>query len=284
MGLLGAHVSISGSLIKAIEQGETLGCEAIQIFTKNQRRWNSPSLSDDTIQEFKKRWEASAISKLVVHDSYLINLASPDDEMLKKSREAFFDEVDRADRLGADFLVFHPGSHMNTGETEGLTRIVQSLQRIFDRKPDVKTGILLEITAGQGHHLGYRFEQLAEIIHQVNHDKMGVCFDTAHAYSAGLDIHTEEAYQTTMSQFDEIIGLNRLGVFHLNDSKVEFGSRKDRHDNIGDGTLGLSPFEWIVKDKRFESTPMILETPGGDAFFAKNLNILRQFRNERIPN
>ncbi|MFH1940481.1 MAG: deoxyribonuclease IV [bacterium] len=276
MGLLGAHVSISGGVENAISRGEALGCRSIQIFSKNQKQWKSPALSDASVDAFRERWNASSIEEVVIHDSYLINLGNPDPRSLKKSRESFLDEMERAERLGVPFLVFHPGSHMKTGETDGIRRIAEGLNIVLDAQPEGGVRLLLETTAGQGDHLGYHFEQLAEIVLLVAQDeRVGVCYDMAHAFAAGYDIRTEEAYEKTFDEFNKIVGLNRLNAFHLNDSKSDLGSRIDRHEQIGEGRLGLEPFRFLVNDPRFAHHPMILETPEGEQFYKKNLDLLQ---------
>ena len=276
MGLLGAHVSISGGIEKSPLRGEELGCDAIQIFSKNQRQWKSPPISENTANAFQEALKNSRVKQVVIHDSYLINLASPNLESLKKSQEAFLDEMNRADRLGVPYLVFHPGSHMKSGEEAGIRQIAESLNLVLDQQPNGKVMLLLETTAGQGDHLGYSFEQLAEIVSLVEKkERIGICYDTAHTFEAGYDIRTEETYQETFVKFDKILGLNRLKVFHINDSKTDLGSRVDRHENIGKGYLGVESFRFLVNDRRFQNHPMILETPGGDRFYKENLEVLR---------
>ena len=276
MGLLGAHVSIAGGIENAIERGEELGCEAVQIFSKNQRQWRVDALTQKSVNAFRNARQDSQIQQVVIHDSYLINLASPDTETLKKSREAFLDEMMRADKLGVEYLVFHPGSHMKTSDDAGLQRIAESLNIVLEKQPDGQVELLLETTAGQGDHLGYCFEQLAEIISfVVKKEKIGICYDTAHAFAAGYDIRTETTYEKTFSEFHGILGLDRLCVFHLNDSKSGLGSRTDRHEHIGQGQMGLEPFRFLVNDSRFQRMPMILETPGPEVCFQKNLELLR---------
>jgi deoxyribonuclease-4 len=276
MGHLGAHVSISGSIEKSIDRGVELGCNAIQIFSKNQRQWKAPPLSDESIQAFQNALQNSQIHQVVIHDSYLINLASPNSEALKKSRDSFLEEMKRADQLGVPYLVFHPGSHMNTDEKSGLKRIAESLNEVLTRQPEGNVQLLLETTAGQGDHLGYRFEQLAEIVSLVEmRDRMSVCYDTAHAFAAGYDTRTESTYEKTFNEFDQTIGLDRLKVFHLNDSKNDLGSRIDRHENIGKGFLGVESFRLLINDDRFNDCPMILETPKGELFYQENLELLR---------
>lgn len=278
MGLLGAHVSISGGVENSISRGEELECDTIQIFSKNQRQWKSPPLSDESVKAFREALGNSRIRKITIHDSYLINLASPDSEILEKSRRAFIDEMERADQLGVTYLVFHPGSHMKTSEGEGIRRIAESLNHVLTKLPDKQVQVLLETTAGQGDHLGYTFEQLAEIIFLIKKkERVGICYDTAHSFAAGYDIRTEESYEETLTQFEQIIGLDHLKVFHLNDSKSDLGSRVDRHENIGKGYLGNRPFQLLVNDSRFMDHPMILETPEGDKYYRDNLTLLRSF-------
>jgi deoxyribonuclease-4 len=276
MGLLGAHVSISGGIENAPTRGRELGCDVIQIFSKNQRQWHSKPLSEESINLFRNALQTSRIKVALIHDSYLINLGTSDPVMLKKSQEAFADEMIRAEQLNVSYLVFHPGTHKETTETEGIRRIAESLNNVFAKQPQGKVRLLLETTAGMGHTVGYRFEHLAEIISLVkNEDRMGVCFDTAHVFEAGYDFRKSVNYNKTIREFDRIVGLDRLYVFHLNDSKTDLGSRVDRHENIGEGFLGIEPFRFLMNDERFRNHPMILETPEGDDWYKKNLNLLR---------
>ncbi len=279
MAFLGAHVSISGGVENSISRGVELGCEAVQIFSKNQRQWKSAPLSEKSIREFRENIEKSPLKQVVIHDSYLINLAHPDRESRQKSIDSFIDEMIRADQLNIPYLVFHPGSHLKSGEEAGIGLIADSLNRAIDKQHNGSVMLLVETTAGQGDNLGYRFEQIAEIISNVeNKKRMGVCFDTAHAFEAGYDIRTEQSYKKTFEEFDRIIGLERLRVFHLNDSKTEIGSHVDRHENIGKGLMGEEPFRMLVNDKRFSNHAMILETPGGDEMYKVNLSLLKSFR------
>lgn len=277
MGLLGAHVSISGGVYKAPERGEKLGCESIQIFSKNQMQWKAKPLTPEDSQKFKEELRKTRIKEVVIHDSYLINLGSPDEEKLQMSRDAFLDEMIRAEILGVKYLVFHPGSHMGKGEEIGLKLIAESLNILIDKAKEVSNVmLLLETTAGQGSNLGYKFEHLKFIMDQVEKkERLGVCFDTAHAFEAGYDISTEEGYERTFKEFDNIIGLEKLKVFHLNDSKTPLGSHIDRHEHIGEGMIGLKAFELLVNDERFKNHPMILETPGGEKYYEYNLKVLR---------
>lgn len=276
--LLGAHMSIAGGLDRAIERGLSVECTAMQIFTKNNNQWNGKPLTAGEIERFKTAWEQSPIQTVFAHDCYLINLASPDALNYRKSIKAFADEMLRAERLSLSYLVTHPGAHLGTGESKGLKRVAESLNRLHDKTPGFRLQVLLEITAGQGSSLGYRFEHLAEIISQLEQpDRVGICFDTCHAFAAGYDISSPVGYKRTMKDFDRIIGLAKLKVFHLNDSKKPLGSRVDRHEHIGKGHLGLTPFSLILNDRRFRKIPKVLETPKGPdlAEDRENLTILR---------
>jgi len=277
MGFLGAHVSISGGVYKAPERGEKLGCESIQIFSKNQMQWKAKPITPEDSQKFKEELKKTHIKEVVIHDSYLINLGSPDEEKLKMSRDAFLDEMIRAEILGVKYLVFHPGSHMGKGEELGLKLIAESLNILIDKAKEAPNVLLLlETTAGQGSNLGYKFEHLKFIMDQVEKkERLGVCFDTAHAFEAGYDISTEEGYERTFNEFDNVIGLEKLKVFHLNDSRTPLGSHVDRHEHIGKGMIGLTAFELLVNDERFKNHPMILETPGGEKYYEYNLKVLR---------
>jgi len=277
MGILGAHVSISGGVYKAPARGKEIGCDSIQIFTKNQRQWTAPPLSLKDAELFKEEMKKNAIQVAIGHSSYLINIGSPKDELRKKSIDSLVIELKRSEKLGLRALVFHPGSHLGIGETEGLKLIAESLNTVLSRVTLRNTMVLLETTAGQGTNLGYKFEHLADIIDMIEIQKnmVGVCFDTCHAFSAGYDIRTVDAYNKTMDLFDEIIGFDKLKAFHLNDSKFDLGSRKDRHEHIGKGFIGLEGFKAIVNDKRFKTLPMVLETPGGETGYKENLKVLR---------
>ncbi|MCD6167412.1 deoxyribonuclease IV [candidate division KSB1 bacterium] len=274
--LLGAHVSIAGGLHNAFSRGEEIGCTAIQIFTKNQNRWSAKPLTDAETAQFKQTWQNSTISAVVAHDSYLINLGNPDQDGLQQSRQAFLVEMDRAEKLGIPYLVFHPGSHKNAGESFGLKKIAESINILLEQRKDYQLCLLLETTAGQGTNLGYTFEQLAQIIELVNNpQRVGVCLDTAHIFAAGYDIRTEQTYQKTINTFDQILGLSTLCAIHLNDSKKELGSRIDRHEHIGKGLIGLDAFRFILHDERFQDIPKILETPGKEEDFKRNLDVLK---------
>ncbi len=281
MPLLGAHVSISGGIHKAPKRGRDLGCDVIQVFSKNQMQWKAKPLTEEETEEFKKNIKKYDIKDVVIHTSYLINIGSPDEEKLKKSQDALIDEFYRASQLDIPYVVLHPGSHMGKGEEVGLSIIKDSINYIFDITKDLKTMLLLETTAGQGSNLGYRFEQIAYLIENTkDKERIGVCLDTCHIFAAGYDIRTKEAYDNTMKAFDDIIGLSKLRAIHLNDSKNDLGTRKDRHEHIGKGYIGLDGFKFIVNDERLQNIPMILETPGGDKYYKENLELLRSLIEE----
>lgn len=270
-------MSISGGLEKAVELGDSIGCGAIQIFTKNNNQWKAKPLTATEISKFKETWEKSGVKQIVAHTGYLINLANPSQNW-EKSMESMEMEMVRADMLGIPYLVLHPGSHLGKGEDWGLKRIVESLNILYSRHPELKVIVLLETTAGQGTNLGYTFEQLEYIIRLSDEPhRYGICFDTCHVFAAGYNIKTAKGYEETIAQFDKVLGLGRLKAFHLNDSKYDWTSRVDRHEDIGKGTLGLEPFRFILNDSRFKEIPMLLETPKEEGLEndIKNLNILK---------
>ncbi|MEO0264025.1 MAG: deoxyribonuclease IV [candidate division WOR-3 bacterium] len=272
MSILGAHISISGGINLAPERAFNLGCESIQIFTKNQRQWFSKELDEDTVRSFKENIKQFKIRKVVVHDSYLINLASRDPDLLEKSRIAFQEEAKRTHILGIPYLVFHPGTNPNI--EEGIRLIAEGMNKTLDLVPEIT--LLLETTAGQGNAIGRTFEELRKIIDLVEKkERVGICFDTAHAFESGYDISSEDGYHKTFELLDSIIGLEKLKCFHLNDSKTSLGSNVDRHEHIGKGMIGLKGFELLVNDERFAEHPMILETPGAEEFYAENIQVLR---------
>jgi deoxyribonuclease-4 len=261
----GAHMSISGGLHKAFARGESAGCEAVQIFSKNQQQWRAKPLSDADIAHFKAEQQRSGLAPVIVHDSYLINLASPDDALWEKSIAAFAEELERCATLGIPYLVTHPGAHTGSGEETGLRREAEALNRLFDAGVGEGVMVLLETTAGQGSCLGYRFEHLARLIELTDRrERLGVCIDTCHILAAGYDIRTPEAYAATFDEFDRVIGIDRIKAFHVNDSVKDLGSRVDRHAHIGDGCVGLEGFRALVNDPRFVGLPTILETPKGE--------------------
>ncbi len=274
--MIGAHVSIAGGVENAPENGRKLRCEAVQIFTRNQRQWTAPPLGEEGARSFRLALEKAGIRGAIAHASYLFNMAG-DGATLRRSREGLRDEWNRAEALGLSGLVLHPGSHLGRGELEGIDRIIDSLDAVEGRRPAGRTRLLLETTAGQGSNLGYRFEQIAAILAGVRHgERFGACLDTAHVFAAGYDIRTAEGLQAVLEEFDRVIGLDRLGAFHLNDSKAPLGSRIDRHEHIGKGKIGRDPFRVLVNEPRFRDLPMVLETPGGEDHYRKNLAALRR--------
>lgn len=262
--LFGAHTSIAGGISTAIDRADKLGFTAIQIFTKNNNRWNAKPLSEDDAKSFKSKWEDSNIQFIVAHDSYLINLCAQEKVLLKKSRLAFTDELERCGVLGIPNLNFHPGAHGGQGEKDGLKIIAESINIAHEKTDGLKVSSMLETTAGQGTSLGYKFEQLAKIIEMVdNKERMSVCIDTAHVFAAGYDLRSSEAYEHVMKEFDDTIGLDKLKCFHINDSKKELGSKVDRHEHIGKGFIGIEGFANLMNDNKLKRVPKILETPKG---------------------
>jgi deoxyribonuclease-4 len=306
MPLFGAHMSIAGGFHNALLAAQAHRCDTVQlfvsqpkawpvtppqaqagrkglgsgrIFTKNANQWNAKDLTDDEVRLFRRTLRQTRLRFPTAHDSYLINLASPDDALYRRSLEAFVVEMQRAERLGLRYLVTHPGAALDSGEEAGLARVARALDEVHRRCPGFRVQVLLETTAGQGTTLGHRFEHLARILSLVEEpDRLGICFDTCHVFAAGYDLAPERAYRATMKDFQRLIGLNRLRVFHLNDSLKPHGSRVDRHAHIGRGCLGLEPFRLLVNDRRFRNRPMLLETPkegpGGEDMDAVNLATL----------
>jgi len=262
--LLGAHTSTQGGVSAAITLAEKLNFTAIQIFTKNNNQWKGKVLTQNEADEFKRKLAASSIKVVVSHDSYLINLCSSKPELLEKSRDAFIDELERCEMLGIPYLNFHPGAHGGMGEEEGIKLIAESLNLAHQKTKNYKVKSMLEATAGQGTAIGYTFEHLKKIIDLVDEkERMCVCIDTAHIFAAGYDIKDKKNYNRVIKDFDEIIGLDLLKCFHMNDSKKPLASRVDRHDHIGKGFIGLEGFTNIMNDKRLLHIPKILETPKG---------------------
>ncbi len=262
--LIGAHMSIGGGVYKAFERGQAAGCRTIQIFTKSNMQWRAAPLSDQDIAQFKEEQKATGIAPVVGHNCYLINLASPKEDVREKSIDGMLVELERAEALGLPYLVMHPGAHLGEGEEWGLKQIGQAINGLLKKTPDFKVKLVLETTAGMKSNLGYRFEQLRALMDMVeDKSRMGVCYDTCHTFAAGYDIRKKRTYQATMREFDKTIGLKNLLAFHFNDAKNELASRIDRHEHIGKGHIGLDSFRWIMNDRRFARTPKILETPKG---------------------
>ena len=280
MGFLGAHVSAAGGVYKAPERGKDICADAIQIFTANQNQWFPKQPSEEDCEKFPEEMKSNEIQSCVSHASYLLNMGSPEEKKLNMSRKAFTTEIDRCNACEIPFVVFHPGAHMKSGEEGCLKRISQSLNYVMNKRPDNQTTILIENTAGQGTVVGYKFEHLADIIGEVeNKEKIGVCFDTQHAFAAGYDLRTEEGWNDTFHKFDDIVGLEWLKAFHINDSKKELGTRVDRHESLGKGFLNEETFKCLINDKRFEALPMLLETPVKDYLeYKKELTYLRKLK------
>jgi deoxyribonuclease-4 len=255
-------MSIAGGLLNALLAAEAHGCSAVQLFSKNASQWKVPELSEEDIRLFRRHLRRTRLRQPIVHDSYLINLASPNEELSRRSLEAFVIEMERAERLGCRYLVAHPGAFIDTDEETGLRRVAAALDEVHRRCPGFRVQVLLETTAGQGTTLGHRFEHLARILALVaDPGRLGVCFDTCHVFAAGYALAPEKEYRATFRAFDRVIGLGRLRAFHVNDSLKPQGSRVDRHAHIGRGQLGLEPFRLLVNDPRFRNRPMVLETP-----------------------
>ena len=278
MDYLGAHMSISGGIHLAPGRGRSAGCGVIQVFTQNSNQWRGKMPTDSDVALFREQWAEAGLHEVVSHDIYLVNLGAAPGEVREKSLAAFREEMERCSRLGIDKIVMHPGSHLGDGEERGIARIVAAFDVLIGAVPEFRGKILLETTAGQGTNLGYTFEQLRAIIDgSAFPDRFGICFDTCHTYAAGYDTTTEEGYRAVFADFDRLLGVDRLLCFHVNDSKKGLGCRVDRHDHIGQGTMGLAPFRFLLNDPRFAAVPKILETPKGDndEMDAVNLTLLR---------
>ena len=262
--LLGAHMSIAGGCYKAVMAACDAGCQTVQIFTKNTSQWRAKRLTKEDTTRFAAALQETGITVPTAHASYLLNLASPDAALWRRSLDALVVEIRRCGALGIPFLVVHPGSHMQSTAEQGLQRVVKAIDQACGRTGRLSVQVLLETTAGQGTNLGHRFEHLAEILESVRHsDRLGVCFDTCHAFAAGYAMGTQKEYRRTMRELNRIVGIERVKAFHLNDSKRECGSRIDRHEHIGRGELGLEAFRFLLNDRRFRGVPMYLETPKG---------------------
>lgn len=281
--VLGAHMSMAGGFFKAVERGIEFGCQCVQMFVKNNNQWTAPELTDDDVTLLQAALRESPIGHLLAHSSYLINLGSPDTLLWKKSIDALVVELERAARLGIPYVVLHPGAYTTSSEEAGLKQIITALDEVQNQTRGLSSACLLENTAGQGSCLGWRFEQLATILDGVQDpDRLGVCFDTCHAFAAGYGLAEEADYRQTMRSLQRSVGLKRIRAIHLNDSKRELGSRVDRHEHIGKGMIGKDAFTRLLNDRHFQNTPMYLETPKGDdpksgkAWDVVNLQCLRR--------
>ncbi len=260
--LVGAHVPSVGGAYNAYRVAAKWRCTAMQIFTKSPNQWASKPISDEDVANFMTEGKSSGVQTVTAHDSYLINLATPNAELRAKSQQAFRVELERCERYGIPFLVTHMGSHMGAGDEAGLKQLAESLDRVHADLPGYRVKTLLEITAGQGTNLGYRFEHLAQVLDRVKQgERLGVCLDTCHLFAAGYDLRDARAYRKTMSEFRRHIGFGQLKCFHLNDSKFELASRRDRHERVGKGKIGREAFRLIMRDRRLSRVPKIIETP-----------------------
>lgn len=276
---LGAHVSISGGMPRAVERAARIGATAFQLFLKNSNQWRGRRYEPGEADAFRKAFAESGMAAVVAHSSYLINLASPDAGLARLSMESMLDELERARALGVPGIVLHPGAHMGSGEEVGLATIAGRINQLFAETPESTVGIYLESTAGQGSTLGYRFEHLAAIIAAVeDKTRVGVCLDTCHMFAAGYPFANELGVQMTLKEFDRVVGLGWLRAIHANDSKTPAGARRDRHEHIGRGEIGEAPFAALLRDKRLAKIPFILETPKGedDSNDLMNLATLRR--------
>lgn len=280
--LLGAHISVAGGIEKAFERAESIGCTTLQIFSKSNRQWRANPIPQSAAEAFHEAQKKSGIKPVMVHASYLINLAAPEPETLSKSINAVEEELKRCTLLDIPYLVLHPGSRLNSDEKTALDQIVVSLDSIFEND-EGKTMVLLENMAGQGSGVCHTFEQLAYIIKNATHkNRIGICFDTCHAFAAGYDYTSAPLYEKMWQDFDKTIGLHKLKAIHLNDSKKELGSRVDRHEEIGVGKIGLKAFELLINDERLFDVPKILETPRDTLEdYAKNIETMKNLLSDK---
>lgn len=279
---LGSHLSVSGGPWKAVEEAIELEIRALQIFTKNASRWVQKPIDPKHVEKFHAAVEEWGAHPLLSHDSYLINLASPKEELFQKSIAAFADELERAELLGLDFLVMHPGAHVGSGVEAGIERIAAGMREAFDQVPHVKTRVLLENTAGGGSTMGRSFEELRDLLAAIDTpERTGTCIDTCHMFAAGYELRTEEGYQETMKQLDKALGARRVFALHLNDSKGDLGSHLDRHMHIGDGLIGKKGFQFVMQDDRFAGIPKILETPKVEDMDQQNLSLLEKLAKKK---
>ena len=288
MGRIGAHVSTAGGVANSIERAAALGCESFQIFSRNQRQWSPPPLDDNDVTLFRERLASSSMGPVLVHGSYLINPASAAPLVRERSVTALADELSRCSQLGLEDLVIHPGSHGGSGVAAGIERAVSTVDGSLDILEDEhpvggsEPMILLETTAGQGNGIGGVLEHLVDIIEGSSHpESLGICLDTCHMHAAGYDLTGKDSYDEVMDRVLSLFGERKVRGIHLNDSRKGLGSRIDRHANIGEGTMGLEPFRLLVNDPRFEATPMVLETPGGEGMYRRDLKLLRTLRESR---
>jgi deoxyribonuclease-4 len=276
---LGAHLGISGGFAGAVLEGRTIGCESLQIFSKSPQMWSGPPIAPDAAERFRAAVRAEGLRATAVHHGYLANLGSPKAFGRKRSCTAFVDEVRRADLLGVDALIFHPGAHLGSGVEAGLRTVAESLTTILEEVPESRVRLLLENAAGQGTTLGSKFEELASVLAQVDRpDRLGVTLDTCHLFAAGFDFRDEGGYGELMDRAESVLGRGTVRAFHLNDAKAPLGSHLDRHENIGKGLIGVEGFRHLVTDRRWAETPGYLETPLDDHGYARYEADLRTLR------
>lgn len=275
--ILGAHCSIAGGFHKAAEAGKWIGCDAIQIFSRSPRMLrDTKPITEAEVSPWRQSLATNRIKAVTIHSNYLINLCSPKKRLLRVAREAFVEEMERAQILGVKHLVFHPGAHMGKGEAKGMTLVAESLDACIEGADAQDVVLCLENTAGGGSSVGHKFEHIRTIIDKSRHpDRLAVCLDTCHTFAAGYDIRTRSGYENVMNHIDEVLGLERLQAFHLNDSKGGVRSHTDRHEHIGKGKIKKDAFRFLVNDARFADCPGLLETPGEDPDFKRNLKVLR---------
>jgi len=284
LALLGAHCSTAGGLPTAAEEARDLRCEAAQVFLKSNRQWAMRDLGEGEAEGFRAGMEKAKVRTVLAHATYLINLAAVDATVATRSRETFLAETLRATEVGIESLVVHPGAHMGKGEEAGFKKVAAGVRATLKDSPKSPVLLLLENAAGQGTTLGVRFEDLARMLELAGDPpRAGICFDTCHAWAAGYDLSTDEGYDGVMAEIDATVGIGRLRAVHLNDSVLGRGSRRDRHANLGKGTLGRTVFRRLVNDPRLADVPMVLETPGGLEGYRKDLGILRRLRKAERP-
>ena len=277
--LVGSHMSIAGGAFNAILRAEEVGCACVQLFVKSSNQWRAKPLENGEVERFHAERKRTGIGPAVAHSSYLINVGSPDPALYEKSREALAIEYERCTVLGVEHLVFHPGAHTGDGPENAIARIAKAMDWVLAKHKTGKTLLLLETTAGAGSHIGSTFEELEAILEKLDHgDRAAVCLDTCHVFSAGYDIRKEDGYKTTMTKFDDILGIDRLKAIHCNDSKFDLGTHKDRHEHLGKGFIGKDAFGFIMRDSRLRNVPKILETEKDEEgkFDRMNLALLRE--------
>ncbi|MBX3096143.1 MAG: deoxyribonuclease IV [Fimbriimonadaceae bacterium] len=281
---IGAHMPTKGGLGGSVRNGVAIGCTAVQVFTSSPQQWKSKPITDEMVADLQAAREETGLdSPLVSHDSYLINLAAPDPAKRAMSEEALSRELSRCGQLGIPYVVSHMGAHMGEGVNAGLAKVAESAQRILANAPESVT-LLMETTAGQGTCLNWRFEEIAQVLDLVHgHPRLGVCLDTCHIFAAGYELRTREGFEQTFNEFDQLVGLDRIKVVHVNDSQKPFASRRDRHAHLGEGEIGADAFHRLVHFAPFESVPLIIETPEADEHHKRNVQKLWDWVNQGPP-